>query len=370
MKNPQALNNLDTTKLLLRDDLTYLLNLNRPEEIQQLYEEAYQVKLAEVGDKVYFRGIIEFSNVCSKDCFYCGIRRSNNAISRYQMSHEEILATASWACENGYGSIVIQSGERQEPGFIDVVEDVLMAIRNKTGGRLGITLSLGEQDRRTFQRWFKAGAHRYLLRIETTNSDLYQALHPGDHDFETRRECLSVLKETGYQVGTGVMSGLPGQTTTDLAEDIKFFKEQDIDMIGMGPYIPHAQTPLAEEVSDFNKDRQLTMALKMIAVTRLALRDVNIAATTALQALKDNGRELGLLAGANIVMPNITDTKYRSAYQLYNDKPCLDENAQLCRTCLAGRVAKIGEMIGFNEWGDSPHFFRRKKSNQTEGKPE
>jgi biotin synthase len=188
---------------------------------------------------------------------------------------------------------------------------------------------------------------------------LYKSLHPQDHDFNERYKCLQDLKESGYQVGTGVMFGFPGQKLEDLVDDIMFFKEKDIDMIGMGPYIPHPDTPLAEKVEGYNKEKQLQLALKMIALTRLYLKDVNIASTTALQALKHDGREYGLKAGANIIMPNITHTKYRESYKLYDGKPCLDENATMCKACLAGRIGGIGEEIGYNEWGDSPHFKKR-----------
>jgi biotin synthase len=215
-----------------------------------------------------------------------------------------------------------------------------------TGGELGITLSLGEQTEDVYRAWFDAGAHRYLLRVETTNRELYRALHPVTHDFDARIECLQRLRRVGYQVGTGVMIGLPGQTTEDLANDIAFFRDHDIDMIGMGPYVLHSDTPLADVLDSIDPETQLELGLKMIAVTRLVLRDVNIAATTALQALNPVGREMGLQAGANIIMPNLTDTQYRESYQLYEGKPCMDEDSSMCRGCLQRRVAGIGETIG------------------------
>ena len=275
------------------------------------------------------------------------------------MGVEEIVESAVWAYRAAYGSLVLQSGERTGAAFVSFVEDVLQEIGRRTGGELGITLSLGEQPESVYRRWFEAGAHRYLLRIETTRPELYRQLHPADHRFEERLDCLRRLRRTGYQVGTGVMIGLPGQAVTDLADDVLFFRERDIDMIGMGPYIPHADTPLSGERERFRADRQFLLGLKMIAVTRLVLRDVNIAATTALQALHPEGREQGLLAGANIVMPNVTATKYRDGYRLYDDKPCLDENSSMCKACLRGRIEAIGERIGFGLRGDSPHFFRR-----------
>jgi biotin synthase len=224
---------------------------------------------------------------------------------------------------------------------------------------------LGEQTEETYRRWREAGAHRYLLRIETTNPELYAKIHPADHSLAERKECLARLRRTGYQVGTGVMMGLPGQTMEDLANDILFLKEIDIDMVGMGPYIPHSDTPMGKEVppyTDEQKKASLELGLRMIAVTRIMLRDVNIAAATALQALEYTGREQGLRCGANVIMPNVTETDYRPKYQLYDNKPCTDENSSMCRGCLDGRIKGIGETVGFGEWGDSPHYHKRIKS--------
>ena len=354
---------IDRGQRLQADEITFLLSISEASELEKLYQKAYEMKLRHVGKTVYFRGIIELSNICTKDCYYCGIRKSNPNATRYQMSEEEIISASVWAYQRGYGSIVLQSGERKDAHFIDFIERVLLKIREECQGELGITLSLGEQTGATYQRWFDAGAHRYLLRIETTNKDLYKRLHPADHSFEYRKACLGMLRRVGYQVGTGVMCGLPSQTMHDLANDILFYQEHDIDMIGMGPYLVHHETPLAQTVADTEAFRthQFTLGLKMIAATRLVLQDVNIAATTALQALNHSGREMGLQAGANVIMPNITDTKYRASYQLYENKPCLDENAAMCRNCLEGRIYGIGEEIGFQQWGDSPHFFARQK---------
>jgi len=339
-------------------DIIRWLETDDPNELARLYAQAYEVKRAHVGTIVYFRGIIEFSNICQKDCLYCGIRKDNTRLKRYHMTAEEIIACAVQADELNYGSIVLQSGERQDPAFTDFVEEVLRGIGRATDGRLGVTLSLGEQSRETLRRWFAAGAHRYLLRIETSSETLYRKIHPQDHDYAARRQCLDDLRREGYQVGTGVMIGLPFQTAADLSDDILFFQQQDIDMIGMGPYIPHQDTPLAAHCPDFDASKNLELGLKMIALTRIMLKDVNIASTTALQSLSPQGRELGLKAGANIIMPNITPTQYREGYQLYDNKPCLDENALMCRGCLEQRVASIGETIGYGQWGDSPHFRR------------
>ena len=347
---------------LSRSDLVRLLAADAPEEREALFRAAYEMKRRYVGTVAYFRGIVECSNVCVRDCFYCGIRRSNTRVERFSMSEDEIFREALQAFEARYGSCVIQAGERRDEAFVGMIERVVRRLKEATGGRLGITLSLGEQSEATYRRWREAGAHRYLLRIETSNPRLFARIHPLESRFEERRECLRILRRTGWQVGTGVMTGLPGQTLDDLAGDILFFREEDIDMIGMGPYIPHPDTPMGREVPPFDaeaKRRALELGLKMIAVTRLFLRDVNIASTTALQALDPVGREKGLRCGANVVMPNLTDTAYRVRYRLYEGKPCLDENAAMCRACLARRVESIGETVGWDRWGDALHYFRR-----------
>ncbi len=355
------LNKIDYGADLSREDLKAVLNIRDADDLTAVFDKAYEVKQKFVGNKAFYRGIIEFSNICNKDCYYCGIRRSNDNIDRYLMKEEEILEGAKWAYKNNYGSVVLQSGERDDSFFINFITYVLQKIKELSDGRLGITISLGEQSREVYKQWFDAGAHRYLLRIETSNPELYRQLHPEDHDFERRKHCLDVLKDIGYQVGTGVMIGLPGQTKDDLVDDLIFFKDNDIDMIGMGPYIVHKDTPTAASIEDFEavKREQYLLGLKMISAARLLLKDVNIASTTALQTLNPYGREMGLKAGANIIMPNITDKKYRSSYQLYDDKPCVDEDSEQCLGCLEKRIFEIDEEIGFGEWGDSPHFKKR-----------
>ena len=349
-------------EVLTEEELVELLSISDKDELQALYDCAYFLKEQYVGKIAYFRGIIECSNLCIKDCYYCGIRKSNTNVERFQMDEDEIFKEAVWAYEAEYGSCVIQSGERRDEEYISMIERVVRRIRKATDGKLGITLSLGEQTEETYQRWKDAGAHRYLLRIETTNPELYAKIHPADHLLEERKECLARLRRTGYQVGTGVMMGLPGQTMEDLARDILFLKQVDIDMVGMGPYIPHSDTPMGKEVPPYTEEQKsdaLKLGLKMIAVTRIVMKDINIAAATALQALEYTGREQGLRCGANVIMPNVTETDYRPKYQLYDNKPCTDENSSLCRGCLSGRIKGIGETVGFGEWGDSPHFHKR-----------
>ena len=365
----RILEKVDRSDELTPAELEILLDIREPAELQALYDCAYRVKEREVGKVAYFRGLVECSNICIKDCYYCGIRKSNQNVKRFQMDEGEIIREALWAFDNEYGSAVIQAGERQDPAFIGMIERVLKRVHQETDGRLGITLSLGEQPEETYRRWREAGAHRYLLRIETTNRSLYRKLHPEDHDFEVRLNCLALLKKTGWQVGTGVMTGLPGQTTEDLVNDILFMKKIDVDMVGMGPYIPHRDTPMGRDIPPYTeaqKQAALTLGLKMISVTRMVLKDINIAAATALQALDHAGRETGLTCGANVIMPNVTETEYRPNYTLYDNKPCLDENSSMCRGCLTRRIQGIGETIGFNQWGDSPHYARRHADGITE----
>jgi len=344
----------------IEDLITLLSGSNEDQSI--LFSQAHKVRLKAVGNKVYFRGLVEFSNVCSKDCLYCGIRRSNTTVVRYNASDEEILEACMFAWRNRFGSVVLQSGELISAAFIRKVDKLLRKIKQLSNNELGITLSCGEQSIETYRRWFESGAHRYLLRIETSNRELYYKIHPMDkrHSFERRLEALQWLKEAGYQTGTGVMIGLPFQTIEDLAADLLFFKKIDIDMCGMGPYIEHEHTPLFQYrhlLSD--KNDRFILAIKMIAALRLLMPDINIAAATALQAIDPVGREKGLMAGANVIMPNLTPCDYRKEYSLYENKPCLDEDAGLCRNCLEARIELAGSEIGYDEWGDSKHFSKR-----------
>lgn len=343
-----------------RDELIRMLSITDPMELSSLFEQAYEVKKRHVGTTVYFRGLIELSNICTKNCYYCGIRSGNHNVQRYTITREEVLEEAQWCYEQRYGSIVLQAGERTDASWTDFVTGLVKDIKDLSDGKLGITLSLGEQSEDTYRRWYQAGAHRYLLRIETSDPQLYKTLHPSDHSYSDRLACLRLLKSLNYQTGTGVMIGLPGQTFENLADDILFFYDMDIDMLGMGPFIPHHQTPLADYEQHWSGKQALEMGLKMIAACRIALKDVNIASTTALQALDGHGRELGLKAGANIIMPNITDTRFRRGYQLYEGKPGLDENALSSRIALEKSILSIGETIGYDEWGDSRHFRKRR----------
>ena len=341
-----------------RDEILFLLS---EEPLDSLIERAYAVKVAEIGKRVSLRALIEWSSVCSKNCYYCGIRRGNSALARYRMSEDEIVSLALKAHKDGYGNLVLQSGEIESDENTSFVERVLKRIAASLGDDFGVTLSLGEQTDEVFERWREAGAHRYLLRIETSNRELYSKIHPQECSWERRRNCLRSLRKCGYQVGTGVMCALPGQTIEDLADDIIFFAEEDIDMIGMGPYIPHPATPLGqgEVLDEAAKRERFDLALRMIAVARIALGDVNIASTTALQALDPQGREKGILAGANVIMPNVTDSKYNESYNLYADKPRSDSACGEDVEKLSRLVESIGEKLLVGERGDSPHYKAR-----------
>ena len=343
-----------------REDLIVLLNPEQAEQSRALRALAQACKHRVVGNKVYFRGLIEYSNRCMKNCFYCGIRRDNLRVQRYELGEEEVLEAARLAAEYRYASLVLQGGERDDRAFVDRMTHLLRRIHQETGGILGITLSLGEQTEETYRTWMEAGASRYLLRIETSNRELYGKIHPSDHDFDKRLACIRTLKRLGYQTGTGVMIGLPGQTVADLADDLLFFRREDIDMVGMGPFIGHEDTPLWEEESRLPDRRwRFELTLNMLSLLRLLMPDINIAATTAMQAIDPEGREKALVAGANVIMPNLTPTRYRTGYQLYADKPCLDEEAGQCRLCLEQRIRSVGEEIGYDVWGNSLHHRRR-----------
>jgi biotin synthase len=344
-----------------RDDLIILLNASEQDR-RLIYEKAAEVKAQQVGRKVYFRGLVEYSNRCKKNCFYCGVRAGNKDLERYELTEDEVLEAAKFAFDNRFASMVIQSGERSDKAFTTTIGNILKKIKTLSDGKLGITLSLGEQSEETYRYWYECGAHRYLLRIETSNRDLYRRLHPDDmlHSYDERINALRMLKKTGYQVGTGVMIGLPFQSVEHLADDLLFFKEMDVDMVGMGPYIEHEHTPLYQYKNDLlPRIERFNLSLKMVALLRIMMKDINIASTTAMQAIDPQGREKALLAGANVIMPNLTPVKYRENYLLYNDKPCIDEEADECRNCLEIRIKMAGDEIGYDEWGDSKHFRRR-----------
>jgi biotin synthase len=349
---------------LTREDLVLLLGLRGPVETARLRARAVDVMRAEVGDSVFYRGIIELSNVCACDCNYCGIRAGNAKVERFTLSEAEVMEGARWCAGAGYGSLVLQAGERGDPAFRELISHLVRRIRAESvlpelPQGLGITLSLGEQSLETYRQWHAAGAHRYLLRIETTNPELFARIHPPAQTLAARKQALADLAEAGFLVGTGVMIGIPGQTLEMLADDILFFRDHPIDMIGMGPWLPHLDTPMGTWAQPMAEADQLQLSLNMIATVRLACPDVNIAATTALQAMVPDGRERGLSYGANVTMPNLTPVHARGNYKLYEGKPCMDEAKEECRGCLMGRVESVGRSVALNQWGDPPAYARR-----------
>ncbi len=363
-----TVNHILNKNSLKKEDIISLLQAEG-EERTLLFKKSSEAKEKYIGKKVWFRGLIEFSNICSKNCLYCGIRKGNRNLERYNLSDDEILAAARFAYENHYGSIALQSGELESRAVTERIENLLHKIKELSDGELGITLSVGEQEPEVYKRWFDAGAHRYLLRIEATNIDLYRKIHPNDshHDFQRRLACLKSLQDIGYQTGTGVMIGLPFQNLEDLAGDLIYMRDFDIDMCGMGPYIEHADTPLieyAEKLLPLTERFDLT--LKMIAILRIMMKDINIVAATALQAIDPIGREKAIKIGANIIMPNITPGKYRDSYKLYENKPCTDDSAEDCRSCLEARLSLVDSEIIYGEWGDTKHYEKRRRAQGSE----
>lgn len=358
---------MDTLMLTLdRNSIASILDNNDEKEAESLFKKAYNVKRKAVGEKVYLRGLVEISNKCRKNCLYCGIRSGNHSVNRYEISLEEVLAAARFAAGQGYASIVIQGGERTDKAFLDKITCILKEISkirpDKGENSIGITLSLGEQPLEIYQEWFDAGARRYLLRIEASGKELYEKIHPadGNHCFETRIQALKDLRKCGYQVGTGVMIGLPFQTSLDLADDLFFFKDMDIDMCGMGPYIEHSMTPLYGHRSLVPSiHKRMDLSLKMVALLRIMMPDINIAATTAMQALDPMGREKAIMAGANVLMPNITAGEVRADYQIYQNKPGIGEDAAISSSAIETRLSEKKIPIGYGQWGDSLHFGKR-----------
>ena len=300
-----------------------------------LFKEADRVRRENVGDEVHLRGLIEFSNICKRQCKYCGLRSPNKEVERYRILKNDIINTAENAVRLGYRTIVLQSGEDE---YYDT-DKMLEIIREIKKLDIALTLSIGEKTYDEYKAFKKAGADRYLLRIETNDENLYKDMHP-NASFDNRKQCLYDLKSLGFETGTGCLVGLPGQTIESLANDILFFKELDADMVGIGPFIPHEQTPLKDaQKGDF------WLALKVMALTRLNLPDINIPATTAMETLNPNGRIIALQSGANVVMPNVTSTEYRAKYEIYPGKICINDQPEKCRGCIEAKIKSIGRTI-------------------------
>jgi len=312
-----------------------------------LFEAADRVRKAYVGDEVHLRGLIEFSNICKQNCLYCGLRRDNKNIKRYRLDTDTIVDFAQKAVSYGYRTIVLQSGE--DPYYtVDKMKEIISRIKKLD---VAITLSIGEKSFEEYKAYKEAGADRYLIRIETTDRNLYKKMDPG-MDLENRVRCLEDLRSLGFEVGSGCLVGLPDQTFESLADDILFFKKINADMIGVGPFIPNENTPLKDA-----KGGSFELALKVMAITRLLLPDINIPATTAMETLNPNGRIIALQSGANVVMPNVTEGEYRKLYELYPGKICVNDTPAKCRGCISGKISSIGRTV-------STSYGFRRKSNE------
>lgn len=318
------------------EELLKLLSTN--EYDSELHTLADEVRREIYGEDVYIRGLIEISNYCKNDCYYCGIRRGNKSAVRYRLTKDDILACCEEGYKLGFRTFVMQGGE--DPYYTDdIMCGIVSAVRERYSD-CAITLSLGERSYESYLALYNAGANRYLLRHETANAEHYGKLHPQSMNLQNRKDCLFNLKEIGYQVGSGFMVGSPYQTTENLVEDLRFLQKLSPDMIGIGPYVTHAQTPFA---SFENGSVELT--LRLLSVLRLMFPYVLLPSTTALGTLHPQGRELGLKAGANVVMPNLSPVKVRKLYELYENKICTGEEAAQCRGCLEKRVEAAGYKI-------------------------
>lgn len=350
---------------LSREEILGWLRCDDEAELARLWEKADDVRSRCVGDEVHLRGLTEISNYCQRSCAYCGLRKQNDALERYRMTEAEVLECASFAVEYGYGSLVLQAGE-DAAWDAKSVSSLVRAIKKNYS--LAVTLSLGEQPREVLKVWREAGADRYLLRFETSNKSLFKRVHPPLRDdvVRDRVEQLKLMRMLGYEIGSGVMIGLPGQSWDDLVNDLLLFRELELDMIGVGPFIANPATPMgADDASRFalSDSEQVPatelMTYKVLALTRLLCPLANIPATTALATLNPtSGRELGLRRGANVIMPNVTPVNWRMRYEIYPGKACLTESARQCAACIVTRIKAIGRKPGTGE-GASPAYLAR-----------
>jgi biotin synthase len=334
----KLIDQLEMTHSLSKDQWIALLEQPFESVADYAFEKARKLRNNYYQNDIYIRGLIEFSNFCKNDCYYCGIRKSNKEVLRYRLSPEQILKSCEIGYHLGFRTFVLQGGE--DPYFSDErICEMVSSIRSQFSD-CAITLSLGEKSYESYLAYFQAGADRYLLRHETANKAHYESLHPASMSFENRMRCLWDLKRIGYETGTGFMVGSPGQTNTCLAEDMLFIEKLQPQMIGIGPYLPHHETPFAH-----CKKGSLELTLLMIAYLRLMLPHALIPSTTALGTIDEQGRERGILAGANVVMPNLSPVEVRSNYQLYDDKICTGDEAAECRFCMERRMNSIGYQV-------------------------
>lgn len=331
----RLIDKLNIEQTLSKEEWITLISKRSPKLSEYLFSLAREKRRQYYGDDVYIRGLIEFTNYCKNDCLYCGIRKSNGNANRYRLSKEEILSCCHAGYDLGFRTFVLQGGE--DGYYTDHrMTEIIQNIRSNFPD-CAITLSVGEKSRETYQRFFDAGANRYLLRHETYNACHYARLHPPSLAAKTRQQCLWDLKDIGYQVGTGFMVGSPAQTSEYLAEDMLFIKKLNPQMVGIGPFIPHHDTPFAKETAG-----TLELTLFMLGLLRLMLPKVLLPATTALGTIHPHGRELGILAGANVVMPNLSPTDVRKNYMLYDNKLCTGMEAAEHKGELEKRIETAG----------------------------
>ena len=348
MSTRHLIEQLERDEKLTKQQFVELLERSTEADIEYARKRACEIRDARFGKQIYVRGLIEFTNYCKNDCYYCGIRRGNGKALRYRLTEEEILSCCAEGERLGFRTFVLQGGEDAYYTDERIVE-LLYAIR-KQHPHCAITLSIGERTRESYEKFFEAGAERYLLRHETASDEHYRKLHPPELSLEHRKVCLRWLKEIGYQTGCGFMVGSPHQTAAELAEDFLFIRELHPEMVGIGPFIPHRDTPFAEETGG-----SLEQTLFLLSLLRIMEKDVLLPATTALATIHPTGREQGILAGANVLMPNLSPVCVREKYSLYDGKVCTGDEAAECRDCLAERLQNIGyEMVV--DRGDSPRF--------------
>lgn len=338
MKQEELILKLEQEGHLNKEQWIRLIEGRTQESSEFLFERARQIRDRHFGNDVYVRGLIEFTNYCKNDCYYCGIQRSNKKAVRYRLSLEEILECCQMGYELGFRTFVLQGGE--DPYYTkERMVEIISSIREKYED-CAITLSVGERERKEYEAFYLAGANRYLLRHETADEEHYKSLHPYELSLGHRKQCLKVLKEIGFQVGTGFMIGSPNQTSETLAADMLFIQELKPHMIGIGPFISHHETRFAKETNGTLKD-----TLYFVGLLRLLRPSGLIPATTALGTIDPQGREKGIQAGANVVMPNLSPVSVRKKYELYDNKICTGDEAAECRQCLSGRMQKIGHQI-------------------------
>lgn len=355
MKVKDIINKLYLQHKASAKELLFLLE-NIGDDKDYLIKKANSIRLKNYGKKVYMRGLIEFTNICVRNCRYCGIRKDNKNIERYRLTKDQILECADIGDKLGYKTFVLQGGE--DPYFTDeVMVDIISSIKKKYP-RNAITISIGERSYESYKKMFDAGAERYLIRHETASEKLYNSLHP-KASFFNRRRCLKDLKDIGYQVGAGFMVGLPDQSKEDLVKDLLYLKEINPEMCGIGPFIPHKDTPLSR-----CKGGTLEDTVILLAIIRLLLPHVLLPATTALGTIHPLGREQGLQAGANVVMPNLSPKNVRDKYSLYNGKVCTGEEAAECRNCIEARIERAGFKVEISRGDNILWQGREEKINE------